>query len=529
MPADMDLRCECGVGGIYLKKGFNPRELPDLNRMMLVALQHRGQLSAGFTIYDPEYSGRLKIRKEIGRVGDLFKIHVKERNRGIVRNSEGVASLNHVRYATSGADERSYEELMEEALPLLRDHPNPWKKFSIVYNGTLANQDALLKEIKQRYLFHPEVDTAVIRESISRGLNQLSNPSGEKPDFFNVSRGVMERLDGGYAVGLLFADGDMAVWRDPLGIRPMVYGENKDYFAFASESSVLRKIGISRDEIFSVEPGSCLLYNGEGLQAKQLFPENSKRALCHFELVYFAKARSIIDGISVNSVRENLGGYLADNEPLLDKIREAPDDWIVVPVPRTSIPATEEYAFKRGIRFKEAIEVDEVLRGFINRAKDREMIMGDKYDAIEERVRGKHVIVIDDSLVRGSTSRKIVRMIRGAGALSLHMRSTEPPITSPCFYGIDTPTYDELLAANFAIKRGVDLNEVSKRFEKDAAFKRDLEAYVAEAIGADSMGYPTVSGLVKAIGWREEDLCLACVTNNYPTVAGQKNASLLLA
>ena len=509
-----EVREECGIIGVYLKKPSikKTKLVPELLYIGLSQLQHRGQLSAGISVYNPfnkGYEKRLKLLREVGMVDDLFIARDEEKSKKIINYCKGIAGIGHVRYATAGCA-ASYLDLLEETQPFLRHHGRPWKRFSIVFNGNLANYLSLKKEMsREGYLLDTEVDTEIIMHLMSLNLKSLSvkDEGGKdaKPSLFDVSKKLIEKFDGAYNIMAMFADGDLVVLRDPLAFKPLVWGENSDFYAVASESIALEKMGIER--FFQVEPGNCMIFNKEGVSEKNIC-YSERKARCHFERVYFSKANSIIDGKSVNSTRECLGRSLAEIEPLKHKFKKYSDEYVVVPVPKTAIPAAEAYAKALNLHFTLALDKAEGKRGFINKERERKRIMHREYGLIGERIKGKKVIVIEDSIVRGETSKEIVSILKKAGVLEVHWRSTEPPIKYPCFYGIDFPTYKELIATRF----------------KDCKNIKSLENAVAEEIGVNSVVYQRIEGLVKSLGFGVNESCFACLTGEYPTPAGEMMA-----
>ena len=291
----------------------------------------------------------------------------------------------------------------------------------------------------------------------------------------------MRELDGAYSVVMQFGDGDLLAFRDHLGFKPFVWGAGKGFFAVASESVALEKIGINR--FFPIQPGNCMIFNKEGVKERKIISARRK-AHCHFERVYFARADSIVDGVSIDDTRRNLGTRLAKEDPLRKRFARHSEEYCVVPVPDTAIPAAEGYSRESGIALSLALTKSDRKRGFINKSKERERIMSRKYGLIKNRVRGKKIILIEDSVVRGETSKRVVRDLRDAGVLEVHLRSTEPPIKHPCFYGIDFPSYNELIATDHS----------------------NLE--IARRIGADSIHYQKIEGLVASTGFKKEELCL---------------------
>lgn len=508
-----EVREECGIVGIYLKNPEkNRQKLPTLLYLALKELQHRGQESAGIStlnLHDTNYERKLKVLKKVGRVDDLFKPLFKpklsEETKEFIKNYQGKAGIGHVRYATAGSPTDYYHRL-EEAQPFLRRHGRAVKRFAIAFNGNLANYDILEDQMKQEgYDLETHVDTEIIMHLLSLELNKkmIVDNLGkkQKPNMFEVSEEVMKKLDGAYNVISLFADGDLISWRDPFGLRPLVWGENSEMFGIASESVALTKIGI--ENFFPVEPGSCMIFNSKGLESKVLFPGH-KKAHCNFELVYFARADSVIEGVSVNKVRENLGKELAKTDPLRDYIQKNKELCVVVPVPDTAISAAEGYAEEANIRWTMAIKKNEASRGFINKPEDRARIMHQKYSIIEEKIKNKIAIIIEDSIYRGETTKIIVEKIKKAGAKEVHIRSTQPQIRHPCFYGIDSPTYEELIAAKFE--------------EKEAPEK------IAQYCGADSIFFLSIENHAKSIGIGSENICRACLTGTYPTLHGNRLA-----
>ena len=305
------------------------------------------------------------------------------------------------------------------------------------------------------------------------------------------------RFDGAFSVVLINGDYDLIGFRDPHGFRPLVWGQDESFVAFASESLALKKIGFRHIE--DVPVGGYVLVNKEGIRnGTYTFPIKSH---CMFEFVYFSRAPSIVEGISINNVRKNLGEELARIEPLSKLLT---DEFIVVPVPDTSIPIALSLAKKLGINFVPAIyKTEEFGRGFINKPLERERVMNGKYTIISEEIEHKKLIVVEDSVIRGETFYLLSHALRDGGAKEIHLRSACPPVRNPCFYGIDFPTQKELIANNtFTIE--------------------DAEQKVAQQLGLDSMKYMTIDGLTRAIGLSQEQLCLACLNGEYPTRGGRE-------
>lgn len=506
-----EIKEECGVFGIYLKNrvATNKPLIPKYLYLGLSALQHRGQLSAGLVSWDPTHGPYRKIlnaRKDGGKVDDLFNVKNEEVNKNLIDYLRGYAGMGHVRYCTSGSTKK-YQDVINGTQPFQRRHARLCKRFALGFNGTIANVSDLRKNLrKEGYYLDTQTDTEVLMHLISKyvknSMRETKSGKLSKPDLFEVQEELMNQLDGSYSLLELFADGNMVATRDPWGFKPFVWGETSEFFAVASESTALKKLDI--ENFYDVKPGSSILFNQQGVDEKILV-DIGKTAYCHFEEVYFSKTISVNNGVLVNGVRKNLGRNLAKNESLRDRINSFKKDFVVVPVPKTAIPAAKAYADELGLNFEMAIEKLKGDRGFINKASVRERIMSTEYEIIADEIKGKKVIVVDDSVVRGETSKKIMHQLRNAGAKEIHFRSTEPPIKYPCFYGIDFATRKELVA-----------NKYSDNFEEK----------FAEFLGVESVGFQTLEGLVDAMGFDKDQLCLACLNGDYPTEAGKKLANI---
>jgi amidophosphoribosyltransferase len=502
---------ECGIGATYFKN--KPKNLCEVSRQAYAQgyfQNHRGQLSAGVASLNPfkrGYEQRLKCFVDVGTVDLVFQPDNHEKFSELMRFLKGVAQINHVRYATAGRA-KNRTDLLLEAQPRLRHHPRLWKRFATAMNGNLANyKDLRGALIKEGYSLDTFLDTEVVECLFALNLKRLSGKTNKKPSLFEVAHAVMGELDGGYSMALLFGDGDLMVLRDPYGIRPLMFGEHRDFYGVASESIALEKIGIS--EFHSVPPGSAMIINKKGVQQQKIITA-SRTAFCAFEDDYFAKSFSWINEGLVDERRMNLGMLLARTDPRRDYFTANRDNTVVVPMPNTAIPATEAYSKVMGLHWSMAIEKTKGLRGFINRPSERERIMKTEYSIHSNRIKDKIVIVVEDSIVRGETGKLQVADLRKAGAKEVHFRSTFPPVTFPCYYGVDFPTHGELIAYG----------------PKDI---EDIQRKVSTFIGADSVFYQTKEGYLQATGFRENELCTACFTGNYPTRAGQINAESSLA
>lgn len=464
---------------------------------LLLQQQHRGQLSAGITTYNSMRPQLIDTHKELGRVNDVFHVSDDHRHHSILKRYAGTKGIGHVRYATCGANNRSY------AQPFERHHGRKWKWFSFAFNGNIANYRELKKELeKKEYHFVLDFDTEVMMHFLARG-----NKGDQKPDMENLFAEMSGSLDGAYTIVYLNAEGELAIARDPHGIRPLSIGSNDKLCAAASEDIALNGIGLEKTK--SVEPGCVLIANGTQFEKKR-FAKCGKKAHCMFEWVYFSNPISTIEGISVYEARYRLGEQLAKKES-----EKTDNDTIVVPVPDTARPAADAMAYSIG-----APSVEGLLR---NRYVGRTFIEGnnraekarEKYSLNKKIVSGKKIFLVEDSIVRGTTTKAVVNYLKDEGkAKEVHVRVSCPPIMFPCFYGIDMSTFSELIA---------------RKFEKETSpLKEDVgegtEEKIAREIGADSLKYQSIEGLVKGIGLEDgkQSLCTACITGEYPTPFGQK-------
>jgi len=488
-----DVKHECGIGAVYLKNISEAKTSVPHNLINLAfEMQSRGQRSTGISVYNPHGKSILNHHKGLGLVKEVFHFDQTEKYKKILESCSGVAGITHTRYSTSGND----IDAIDETQPFERRHAKLSKRFSIVFNGNLANYPEE-KEwfLKHGYWLNTDVDTEVLMDLIAKNIKEIENESFTQEDIIKeVITRTVKNLDGAYNVILMFGDGSLVIFRDAQGFHPLVYGENEEMYAFASESSALERIGIKNFK--DVEPGELIIINPKGISKSRILPMQKKH--CHFEYVYFSRSKSIIDGVYIRELRAKLGKELARVETLKNEIDK--QGFLVVPAPWTAVPAAHAYAEELKLDFRIAIEKKEVFRGFINNKTTRERIMNSIYDVHRYDVKERKVILIDDSLVRGETSKILVQEILSAGAKEVHLRLTEPMIKFPCFYGIDYPTLSELA--------------VNK-------FNRDLQKLSAW-LGVKTLSFQTIEGLAKAIGKPSEELCLACLNGNYPTPFGKK-------
>ncbi|NJE77261.1 amidophosphoribosyltransferase [Thermococcus sp. ES12] len=416
----------------------------------LIALQHRGQESAGISVW------KHRIRTVTGRglVSEVFR-------NGELAKLKSSTAIAHVRYSTSGS--------LTETQPL--EAVCCGKRVAVAHNGTLTNFLPLRRHYEKLGLkFGHSVDSEVLGVSFLWHLRETG-------DEFEAMREVFNEVKGAYSVAFLF-DGKIIVARDPVGFRPLSYG-NGDGHYFASEDSALR---LFVDDVRDVKPGEVFLVSEDGVESKVLARESHHH--CVFEYIYFARPDSTIDGVNVYSARVRMGRELAKESPT--------DGDVVIAVPDSGRAAALGFSQVSGISYSEGLIKNRYIgRTFITPGQFyRELKVKLKLSPVREVVEGKSVVLVDDSIVRGTTMKRIVAMLRGAGAREVHVRIASPPIRHPCYMGVDIPTRHELIAAFGSVEN------------------------VRKTIGADSLAYLSVDGLKKAVGRR--DLCLACLTGEYP-------------
>ena len=423
----------------------------------LLALQHRGQESAGMTVLK---NNRLLTFKGLGLVLQVF-------DRNVLNELRSPRGIGHVRYSTYGAS------ALRNAQPI---ELNSKPRFALCFNGTIVNYDELRTELKGKgYRFETTSDSEVIGYLISDGLKHNST-------LIEAIRYAMDKLEGAYSATLLSEDGSMAVFRDPYGFRPLCMGYMKDLDAYVFSSETAGLDAVNASFIEDVQPGSIKLV--EDGKVRSVKVSESRHAHCMFEWVYFARQDSAIEGIDVFEVRWRLGEKLAELNPV--------DVDYVVPVPETSRVAALGYSARSGIPIMEGFGVNRyALRTFIMPA-NRGYFARLKLNPLKRVLKGKRIVLIDDSIVRGTTSRTIVSMLKKAGVKEVHLKITCPPLIAPCYMGVDFPTFEELIAHGRSVED------------------------IRRAIGADSLTYMTVEGLVEAIGLPRDELCLACLTGVYP-------------
>ena len=457
-PFDDDkLREECGIFGIW-----GADKAASFVALGLHALQHRGQEAAGITSYD---GAHFHSHRAEGHVAGNF-----DRDE-VISKLPGRTAIGHVRYSTTGASAlRNVQPLFAE----LNDGG-----FAIAHNGNISNAMKLRRTLNRRgSIFQSTSDTEVIIHLVA--TSGQSAPIDRLID-------ALKQVEGAYSLVVLTEEGLIAC-RDPLGIRPLVMGKLGDATIFASESVAFDVIGATL--IRDVEPGELIIVNGSGLRSFRPFEQAAPKP-CIFEHVYFSRPDSVVDGTSVYEVRKNIGAELA---------REAPVEAdYVVPVPDSGVPAALGFSQESGIPFELGIiRSHYVGRTFIQPSQEvRHLGVKLKHNANSALIAGKTIVLIDDSIVRGTTSLKIVQMMRDAGAREVHMRIASPPTRHSCFYGVDTPERAKLLAAQMSVEG------------------------MSDYINADSLAFISIDGLYRALGSERDtgqpQRCDACFTGDYPT------------
>ncbi len=441
----------CGIFGIY-----NHPEASNMTYLGLYALQHRGQESCGIVSSDGK---QLHDYRQMGLVSEVF-------TRDILRKLSGKSAIGHVRYSTAGSSE------LKNAQPFVVDYAKGG--LAVAHNGNLTNAFLVRSELESRgSIFQSNMDTEVIVHLIAR--------SKEKTFMERVTH-ALKQVEGAYSL-LFLTEKEMVAVRDQFGFRPLVLGKLKEAPVIASETCAFDLIGAQF--VREIEPGEILLINGDGIQSFKPFPQTQHHQ-CIFEFIYFARPDSFIFNRNVYEVRKSFGTQLAKEAPA------AVD--MVVPIPDSGFPATLGYAFESKI----PLELGMIRNHYVGRTfiepeqRIRHFGVKIKLNPVKGLMEGKRVVTVDDSIVRATTSRKINKMFRHAGAKEIHVRISSPPITHPCFFGIDTPKKSELIASSHTVKE------------------------IQKFINATSLNYLSLDGLKKCVKEEEENFCYACFTGDYP-------------
>ena len=461
-------REECGVIAVY-----SPEETASrLAFFGLFALQHRGQESAGIAATGGE---SVTVHSGMGLVAQVFR-------EPDFPPLAGEMAIGHTRYSTTGSSQ------LCNAQPMLVDGPGG--SLALANNGNIINAVPLKKQLLAEWggPFRSTTDTEIIAQM----MVNAPGPSWEERAFQ-----CMRRLEGAYSIVGLTPDSLIAA-RDPLGIRPLCLGRRGDGWVIASESCALDNLGAEfRREI---EPGEVVIIDGQGLRSAHWSGAAyaRPRALCVFELIYFSRPDSIMDGQLVHSQRQKMGAQLAREHPV--------DADLVIGIPDSSTAAAVGYALESGIPFSEGLIKNRYVgRTFIEpEQKLRDLGVRQKFNSLGEVIRGQRIVVVDDSIVRGTTTPHVVGLLRRAGAAEVHMRVCAPPIRHPCFMGVDMASRQELLAANCAIPE------------------------IRQFIGADTLGYLSVRGLLQVVNGERGGFCDACFTGNYPVPVQLEMDKLML-
>jgi amidophosphoribosyltransferase len=445
---------ECGVFALYAPE----MDVARLTFFALFALQHRGQESAGIAVTD---GSRLIVHKDMGLVSQVFEEET-------LQSLPGKLAIGHVRYSTTGSSE------MRNAQPFARTRDGSF--IALAHNGNLVNTDDLRSTLLSNgHVFESTSDTEVIAALLAE------HPSR---DIREALRDVIPRLRGAFSAVLLTKD-EVIGFRDPYGVRPLVLGELDGRYCLSSESSGLDIIGARH--VREIEPGEICVIDEDGYHIEQVV-DRKREALCVFEFIYFARPDSVMKGQTLYAVRTRMGEELASESPV-----EAD---LVIPVPDTGISAAIGYAARSGISYGEGLIKNRYIgRTFINPdAQVRRLGIRMKFNPLSSAIRGKRLVVVDDSIVRGTTTRALVRVLLDAGAKEVHLRITSPPILFPCFYGIDMANQDEFIAF------GKTVEEVGRELE------------------ATSVAYLSLGGLLRAtrVENGEKTFCAACFNGDYP-------------
>ena len=453
----MSIHEECGVFGVFSTR---QEDVASLVYYGLFSLQHRGQESCGIVVND---DGVFTSHKGLGLVGEVFTQETLQ------KFPQGELAVGHVRYGTTGGNHLS------NCQPIQVNHLKG--KLAVAHNGNLSNALPLRQELElSGAIFHSTSDTETIAYVITR--ERIAAPSIQEA----VGR-AMDRLEGAYSLVLMSSTKLIAV-RDPHGFRPLCYGQMADgTYVVSSESCGLRAVGASF--IRDVLPGEILTFDREGVHSDQRRCNTAPHKLCIFEHIYFARPDSVIEGVSVHDARMKAGELLAKTHPV--------DADIVIGVPDSGLDAAMGYSRASGIPYGIGLIKNKYIgRTFISPGQDHRVDqVRIKLSPVESEVRGKRVVMIDDSIVRGTTSARLVRLLRSAGAKEIHMRISAPPFLHPCYYGTDIDSRDHLIACHHSVEE------------------------IAEIIGVDSLGYLPLENLKDLCG--NSDYCCACFSGQYPT------------
>jgi len=442
----------CGITGVYAPGHDAAR----LAYFALYALQHRGQESAGIAAAD---GGTIRSHKEMGLIGAIF-------DEEILGGLGGHIAVGHTRYSTTGSS------IVVNAQPLLER--TDVGDFAFAHNGNLPNTDELRETLSPSITLNATSDSEVMAKLLVEAEGSM----------LDRIKSVLHRARGAYSI-VLGTENELYAFRDPWGVRPLCLGRYHEGWVVASESCALSTIGATYER--ELEPGEIVRINEGGLTSVRI-DLGEPSALCMFEYIYFARPDSQLNNESIYMARYRMGRRLAKEHPV--------DADVVMAIPDSAVPGGIGYADEADIPYVEGLIKNRYIgRTFISpdqRMRSRGVQL--KFNPLVENLAGRRIVVVDDSIVRGTTTPRIVQLLRDAGAKEVHVRVTSPPIKHPCYLGVDLATYDELIAANFTVEE------------------------IRQKIGADSLGYLSLEGLVEATGRNGNHMCLGCLTGVYPNV-----------
>lgn len=445
---------ECGVFGIYDVDGFEPAQVVYYG---LYALQHRGQESCGIAVND---DGTIVYHKDMGLVSDVFNDVILNHLKG------GTIGVGHVRYSTTGASER------ENAQPLVSKYVKG--TLTVAHNGNLVNSQKLRKELEESgAILQTTNDSEVIAFTLAK----------ERIKTHSIEEAVLNSMDilrGSYAL-VVMSPRKLIGARDPYGIRPLCLGKLKNSYILASESCALDAVDATF--IREIEPGEVVVIEGDKLTS--LHYKKSEKNICIFEYIYFARPDSVIEGVSVHHARREAGRFLAQEHPV--------DADVVIGVPDSGLAAAQGYAEYSGIPYEDGFIKNRYIgRTFIQPEQHmREVSVRIKLNVLKKNIEGKRVVMVDDSIVRGTTCSRIVKMLKDAGAKEVHVRISSPPFLWPCYFGTDISSTADLAARNFTHEE------------------------IVKMLGADSLGYMTTEGLNRMVDGKFH-FCDGCFSGKYP-------------
>ncbi|WP_405267771.1 amidophosphoribosyltransferase [Methanobrevibacter sp.] len=456
-----EMEDKCGIVGIHTSD--DSKDVASFVYYCLYALQHRGQESAGIATFNSSHG--LKYYCGMGLITDVFRDYE-------IQNLKGNMAIGHVRYSTTG------QSKLENSQPFVIDFGDGF--IAMAHNGDIVNSEELRNElISEGFYFKSDSDSEVICYLLKK--EHYDN----NKDVLEAIEAVCKKIVGSYALTIL-VDGELYGVRDPMGIKPLAVAKKGDEFILASETVAFDVI--NAEYIRDIVPGEIVYFKNDELNSHMLESAGTcKLSHCMFEYVYFARPDSTIDGINVYQTRMNIGEQLRKLYPI--------DADVVIPVPDSSIPAAIGYSRASGIPYGEGLIKNRYVgRTFIMPTQEeRELAVRLKLNPIKSALKGKKIILIDDSIVRGTTSKQLLNLVKEAEPAEIHLLIGCPPVISPCYYGVAMATKKELIAANYTTEE------------------------IRQQLSIDTLGYITLDALVDAIGMPKEDLCLGCVNEEYPT------------